>query len=302
MITLYRIFLAGGRNFLRNAWLSTAATAVMTVTLSLMTFSYVSNSALTSTIKSVTDKIDVSIYLKDSVTADQVKALEAQFKSTSNVQEVKFITKAAALADYRQQNSANKKLLEAISETDNPLPASLQIKVKDPNNLASVSNVINKPEVKDLQSDPASYSGDRKVTVDRIVHFSNFFQRTSLIASIIFLVISMLIIFNTIRMAIFTRRSEIEIMKLVGATNWFIRGPFIIEAALYGVIAAVVALLFCYGILLGGASKLGSYIDITNTLHVFRAYPFFVIVAEMFAGVLIGATASFLAMGRHLKL
>jgi cell division transport system permease protein len=302
MITFWRIAHAGLRNFFRNAWLSTAATAVMTVTLSLLTFSYISNSALNSTIKSVTQKIDVSLYLKDSVTPAQVKTLEAEFQKSPNVQSVSYLSKADALEAYKKQNVDNLKLLQAISATDNPLPATLQVKVKDPNNLKNIAAIINKPDVRELQSDPASYSGDRKATVDRIVGFSNFFQRTSLVASIIFVVISILIIFNTIRMAIFTRRSEIEIMKLVGATNWFIRGPFIVEAALYGVLAAVIALIFCYGLVLGGASKLTNYIDVSATIHVFRAYPGFVILAELAAGIFIGAVASFLAMSRHLKL
>lgn len=302
MITLWRIIQAGFRNFLRNAWLSTAATAVMTITLILMTFSYISNSALSSTIKSVTDKIDVSMYLKDSVTPDQVKSLQNRFLSDPNVLSVKYLSKADALASYRKQNSTNPKLLQAISETDNPLPASIQVKVKNPNNLASIASVINEASIKALQSDAPSYSGDRKATVDRIIHFSDFFKKTSLVASIIFIVISMLIIFNTIRMAIFTRRGEIEIMQLVGATNWFIRGPFIMEAAMYGVLAATLALFFCYSLLLGGASKLSGYIDITSTITFFKTFPLMVVSIELAAGVLIGTLASFFAMSRHLKL
>jgi cell division transport system permease protein len=302
MITLWRIMVAGARNFLRNAWLSTAATAVMTITLSLMTFSFISNSALTSTIKSVTDKIDVSMYLKDTVTPDQLATVEQQLRAIPDVESLKYLSKADALASYRQQHLGDAKLLEAITEAENPLPASIQVKVKNPNNLQSVADFINKPDVKDLQSDAPSYSGDRKATVDRIVHFSNFFTKTSLIASAIFLIISILIIFNTIRMAIFTRRSEIEIMKLVGATSWFIRGPFIIEAALYGILAAAIALFFCYGVVLVGANKLSSSIDISTTLELFRAHPLLVIFTEVVAGVAIGTTASFLAIGRHLKL
>lgn len=304
MITFWRIVQAGLRNFLRNAWLSTAATAVMTVTLTLMTFSFISNSALSSTIKTVTDKIDVSVYLNANVTPDQVNTLKSSLLSNSNVSSVSYLTQAQAVADYRAQNQNNTQLLQALDVAGDALPASIQVKAKDPNKLAGIAATINLPQNKALQDPtaPPSYSGNRKTTVDRIVHFSNFFRRASLVASILFVAISIMIIFNTIRMAIFTRREEIEIMKLVGATSWFIRGPFLVEASFYGLIAAAAAVLLCYGLLLGSAGKLGSYIDISNVTMLFRNNPIAVIAAEALAGIVIGAGSSLLAMARYLKL
>lgn len=304
MITFWRIFQAGLRNFLRNAWLSAAATVVMMVTLILMTFSFISNQALSHTIKSVTDKIDVSVYLLPSVTQAQVDSFEQRLLSSANVSGVSYVSQAQAVADYRDQNKGNPQLLQALDIAGNALPASIQIKAKDPKKLDAISAVVNQPDNKVLldPNAPPSYSGNRKATIDRIVHFSSFFQKTSLIASVIFVVISILIIFNTIRMAIYTRREEIEIMQLVGATNWYIRGPFLVEAGLYGVIAASLALVFCYGLLLSGASKLSNYIDISSTVTLFRHYPFVVVLAELVAGILIGAASSLLAMIRYLKL
>ncbi|HSH31176.1 MAG TPA: permease-like cell division protein FtsX, partial [Candidatus Saccharimonadales bacterium] len=242
MITFWRIILAGGRNFLRNAWLSTAATAVMTVTLVIILSSFISNTALTATIKTIVNKIDVSIYLSDSVTPEQVKTFQSKLSSTENVQSVKYVSKAEALEIYKQQNRNNPTLLNAVSDPEiaKGIPASLQIKAKDPKKLDSIVALVARPEIKPLVSE-FSYEGDRKTTIDRIVQVSNFLKTTGLAASLLFTVISILIIFNTIRMAIFTRRSEIELMKLVGAPNWFIRGPFLFEAALYGIIAAIIA-------------------------------------------------------------
>jgi len=304
IITFWRIFQAGLRNFLRNAWLSAAATAVMMVTLILMTFSFISNQALTHTIKSVTDKIDVSVYLLPTVTPDQANSFEQRLEATPNVASVSYVSQAQAVANYKSENANNPQLLQALDIAGGALPASIQIKAKDPTKLDAIAGVVNQPINKTLQdpSAPPSYSGNRKTTIDRIVHFSSFFKKISLVASIIFVVISILIIFNTIRMAIYTRREEIEIMKLVGATNWFIRGPFLIEAGLYGVIAAVLALLFCYGLLLSGASKLGNYIDISSTVTLFRHYPVVVVLCEVIAGIAIGVTSSLLALLRYLKL
>lgn len=304
LVTTLRITKTGLRNFIRNAWLSSAATAVMTITLTLVAVSYISNAALSSTIKSVVDKIDVSVYLKDSDTPEQLKAFKTRLEQTPNVAGVKYLSKSDALAEYRKQNASNAKLLEAITDADNPLPASLQIKAKDPNKLQDISDVVSRAEFKPLiqDHDGVSYGGDRKATIDRIIQTSNFFKTTGLVASLLFVIISTLIIFNTIRMAIFTRREEIEIMKLVGATSWYIRGPFIFEAALYGIIAAVIALVVIYTLVVGGAPRLSNYID-TRTITDFLKHNILLVTAiELAIGIGIGTLSSLFALKRYLKL
>lgn len=305
VLTAVRITKTGLHNFVRNAWLSTAATAVMTVTLSLVAVSYIANQALTSTIKGVVSKIDVSVFLNDADTPDQINALRAQLQQQPNVEAVKFVSKSDALKEYEQQNANNPKLLEAVTAADNPLPASLQIKAKNPNNLDPIVSVVSQPANKKLltaDQNAVSYSGSRKATIDKIVQTSNFFRATGFVASILFIIISTLIIFNTIRMAIFTRREEIEIMKLVGATNWFIRGPFIFEAALYGMIAAVIALVFIYGVVLAAAPRLGSYIDIHSVTTYMQQNAPLVALIELSLGMAIGTASSLFALKRYLKL
>lgn len=302
MVQFMRVVQVGLRNFGRNLWLSTAATAVMTVTLSIVITSFFSTSALNATIQSVTDKIDVSIYLQDGTTQDQINKIKQQLFATGNVKAVDYVSKDQALKAYQAANKNNPTLLQAISQTSNPLPASLQVKAKDSRHLDSIAAAINQPDVKAVESDPPSYSGNRKATIDKIIRLSNFIKTAGLIASVMFIVISTLIIFNTIRMAIFTRRDEIEIMKLVGATKWFIRGPFIFEAALYGIIAAIIAVTLGYAVILAGLARLGSYVDVTSTVTFFRAYPALIVLAEIVIGIGIGAFSSLLAMTRYLKL
>ncbi len=304
MLQLWRILQAGSRNFMRNMWLSTAATAVMTITLTIVVVSFISNSALTSTIRGVTNKIDVSIYLKDSVTDQQRQQFENALLADPNVASVAYTSKQQALDSYKAQHANDPTLIQGLQYAGNPLPASFAVKPKDPKNLNSIIAVTNVPQYNAMMDPtaPPSYSGTNKQSINRIVSVSNFFKSSGLIASIIFVTISTLIIFNTIRMAIFTRRDEIEIMKLVGATKWFIRGPFIFEAALYGIIAAVIALSISYALVLGGAPKLASYIDVGSTINFFRSYPALIVLTELFLGIIIGAVSSLLAMSRYLKL
>lgn len=304
MIQLVRIMKTGFRNFFRNLWLSTAATVVMTITLTIILFSYVATTALTSTIAQVVEKIDVSVYLKDSVTPAQASNMKAKLEATPNVESVKYLTKNDALVVYREQNKNNKELLAAVTEADNPLPQSLAIKAKDSTKIDSIIAVVNKQEFKAYlqEKDPISYTGERKKTIDRIIGATNFIKQAGLLASGLFVIISTLIIFNTIRMAIFTRREEIEIMQLVGATNWFIRGPFVFEAALYGIIATFVAVALCYSVVLGAGPKISGYVDTQTIIDVFRGSPFLIVGAELLIGVTIGAVSSLLAMSRYMKL
>jgi cell division transport system permease protein len=304
MIQFFRVLQAGSRNFMRNMWLSTAATAVMTITLTIVIVSFISNQALTNTIKNVTDRIDISIYLRDSVTPVQRDEFQKALEANENVTSVRYISKEEALAAYKEENKDNPTLIQGLEFIGNPVPASFRIQAKDPKKLESVILVTQRPEFKGLL-DPdrqSTYQGDNKETINRIVRISNFFKTTGLAASILFVIISTLIIFNTIRMAIFTRREEIEIMKLVGATKWFIRGPFVFEAALYGIIAAIIAVTLSYALLLGGAAKLANYINIQSTITFFQEYPLLVISGELLIGILIGAFSSMLAMSRYLKL
>lgn len=302
MIQLMRIMQAGSRNFFRNMWLSIAATAVMIVTLTVVLISFISNWALTSTVNGVIEKLDVSVSLNDSVTPAQVKELRGGLEALPNVKSVSYITKAQALAEFRRTNAADPKLLAAVTDTDNPLPQSLAVKAASAGRLDNIVEYIKLPKYQSLLAakDPISYTGKNKRTIDSIVGGSNFLKRLGLIASGLFVVIAILIIFNTIRMAIFTRRDEIEIMKLVGATPWFIRGPFLFEAALYGIIAAIVACVFCYTVLLSLGRHI-SYIDIAATVGFFRTYPVLVAAGALLLGVAIGAFSSLLAMGRYLK-
>lgn len=302
LLTFYRIAIAGTRNFFRNAWLSTAATAVMAVTLIIIMMSVATTMAMNATIKGIVSKIDVSLYLKDTATQEQIKELEQKLLSTTNVSGVRLISKVEALGIYRKQVAGNQKLLDAVTEAENPLPASLQVKTSDPKHMDPIVALVEKPENQQLLAAPPSYSGDRKATIDRIVKVSSFLKSAGLVASFLFVIISVLIIFNTIRMAIFTRKSEIDIMKLVGATNWFIRGPFIFEACLYGVIASVVALLIGYTILTVGGPAVTKYLDINQTVTFFKNYPVLIAIIELSLGIFIGAVSSLLAMTKYLKL
>ena len=305
LITQYRIVRTGLQNFARNLTLAIAAIAVMVITLTIILFSVITNATFANTISQITDKIDISVYLKDDVSADKRQQLISQFKALDNVKTVDFVSKDQALEGYKQANQDKPDLLAAISQTDNPLPASLKIKPKDPNKIEEIRTFIESKDVKALQSDPTSYSGERKDAIDAITKATHFFQRAGIAGVVIFALVSMLIIFNTIRMAIFNRRDELQIMRLLGASTWFIRGPFVVETVTYGLIAAGLSVAICHFLFVVSSTTLGAssfgLLDINYASTYFREHFWIILGLQLSIGIVIGAASSSIATGRYLK-
>jgi cell division transport system permease protein len=305
LITLSRIFKGGVINFIRNAWLAVAAIAVMVITLTIVLFSVIANATFTNTVKQITDRIDISVYLSDDITEEQRTKLVSDLKAKSEVKSIDYVSKEQALERYREQNRNNLDLLLAISQTDNPLPASLQIKPVDPNNIEPIRQFLETEEIKTLQSEQTSYSGDRKEAIDKISQATAFFRRAGIIGVAVFAVISMLIIFNTIRMAIFNRREELNIMRLLGASTWYIRGPFVVETVLYGIIAAILSVVLCNTLFAVSASAFGAsslgLLDITFASDYFADNFWIILAVQLSIGILIGGVSSFVATRRYLK-
>lgn len=303
LISLGRVFSTGAKNFIRNSWLSTAATAIMFVTLIVVTMTFIANMTFTEAIKNLTAKIDISVYLKDGVKPADRERFITQLRSQPNVRQVEYKSKEDALALYREENKNDLELLNAVSLADNPLPATITIQTKDPNKIQDIAAIIAQTQNLALQSDDPSYSGDRKQAIDRIISLADFLRNSGIVASVVFAVISTLIIFNTIRMAIFNRRDEIEIMKLIGASRWYIRGPFLVEASMYGIIAGVVTVVFTAVLLDTQAANIAQYIpEIMYTKNYIIGHEILIAVAVVAVGVFIGIASAMLATKRYLKM
>lgn len=305
MITFSRIVQTGCVNFIRNAWLAIAAMAVMVVTLTIVLFSLITNATFANTIAQITDRIDISVYLKDEVKPSEKDELLKGLRGLPNVKEVKYLSKADALENYKKQNANNPQLLSAISSTDNPLPATILVKPKDLNKIQDIKTYLANDKNNKLQSDEPSYSGDRKAAIDKITHATNILRQVGIFAVLIFTVISVLIIFNTIQMAIFNRRDELTIMRLLGASTWYIRGPFVVENIIYGVFSAIMSVviikvLFIVASQALQATSLG-LLDINYASTYFNSHVWILLTIQLTVGILIGAASSVVATRRYLK-
>jgi cell division transport system permease protein len=305
LIMFERIILTGIINFMRNAWLSIAAMAVMVVTLSIVLFLFIANATFSQTIQDIRDRIDVSVFLVDTISEEQRQGLITKLEDIDNVRSVEYISKEQALKDYIELNKDNIDLQLAITQTDNPLPASLRIKLYNPDIIDELKSYLDQPENKELQSDETSYSGDRKEAIDKIANATTFIRQAGIVGVLVFAFISVLIIFNTIQMAIFNRRDELSIMRLLGASRAYIRAPFLVESMLIGIFAAFISVALCnavFSIASGtlDASSLG-LLDINYASQFFQQRFAEILGIQIATGMLIGFVSSFVATQRYLS-
>lgn len=302
-----RIIRTGAVNFGRNTWLAMAAMAVMVVTLTIILFSVVTSATFNHTITQINNKINISIYLNDSVTDQQRQNLTDQLRGLSQVKDVSYVSKDQALAEYKAQNANNKDLLTAIDETGNPLPASIQVSPVDPGKIDQIQHLLSQPTTIALEDPQAgtSYSGDRKAAIDKIAHATDILKRVGVVAVLVFALISMLIIFNTIQMAIFNRRDELTIMRLLGASTWYIRGPFVVESIMYGIISAIISIVLIDALFIVASSGLQAsslgLLDIGYSNTYFHHNFLWILTMQLGVGIVIGAASSVIATRRYLK-
>lgn len=304
-LTFVRMLRYGINNFTRNSWLTVAATAVMTVTLLVVFVSAVAQNVLSDTTTEVAKKIDRSIYLKTSTTSEQAKPIMDDLKKLSNVDSVTFVSSEQGKQKLAQDNSTDSGKLNALKEATNLIPAAVKITLKDSNNTKQLVTFVKTNEQLQPYIDPnakPTFMSDRKAATDTIAGWTRIAQRGGIAMSALFAGISILVIFNTIRMAIFNRRDEIEMMKLIGAEKSFIRGPFLVEAMVYGFIAAVVATVAGYAGLFVVRDKVADWgVMIAPTIDLATTYVGLVLLGMIFLGALVGVVSSWLATRRYLK-
>ena len=305
-ITFLRMCRYGVNNFTRNAWLTIAATAVMTITLLVVFISFVSHNVLIDTVDQLRDKVNMSIYLKTDTTKEKVDEAVGEIKKLSSVSDVTVRSPQEARDDFVQQNKTDMGTIDAVKEATNKFPWTLNVKVVDINNTTQLAEIVENNKAVSEHVDPdrePSFAGSRRSAIESIGRAADFAQKIGIIASAVFVGISMLIIFNTIRMAIFNRREEIQMMKLIGAERSFIRGPFVVEAIVYGFFAALFATGLGFALILFAAPALQTYdINVGPTIDLVTYYVGFVILAMIGIGAIIGIISSLLATRRYLKI
>lgn len=301
MLPFFRIVRFALQDMFRNFSLS-FMTVLILILLLLSVNTMIAVRVLTGeAITAVKQQIDVSIYFKPTATDTQVSEVRAFVDAFPEVTKTTFLNKDETLGKFRELYQANPAILNSLEELgENPLGATLIVKTREPQDYEKVMNALSLPEY-DKVIDAKTF-GDTQAAISKIQQVTNQIERFTLGLTILFGLISFIIIFNTVRVAIYTQRVEISIKKLVGATNWYVRGPYIVESVLF----SVIALLTSYGLVrlvLGYAEPYLTAVFnrsgiLTNYLgsHILELAAW-----QLGAVVLLTVGTSYLAMRRYLK-
>ena len=295
-----RIFHFGFKNFSRNGWLSVATVAIMTVALivfaGLLLFGYVTHQAAAS----IEDKIDISVYFQTNTSEDQILNIQQSLQGLPEVASVNYTSRDQALTAFQQTHAGDQTVTQAINELDtNPLEASLNIKAKDPSQYGDIANYLTSPNLAQYV-DTVSYTQNQSV-IQRLAKIVTTVEDGGWIAILFLTIIAGLVVFNTIRIAIYSSRDEIGIMRVVGASNSLVRGPFVIEGMLCGAIAALTSLILIAPIIYFVSPYLNVFIPGLELFKYFYTHLAQLLLYELAFGVIIGGLSSFFAVRRYLR-
>ena len=304
-----RILKYGTKGFAQNIWLSIAAMVVMAITLIILFVTIVASVILTNTANMMRDKIDITIYFKPNTSEKVLGELKETIEKDKNIKEVTISTSEQEYEKFVEENANSEDILNVLDDEMKALmiakmQATMRVKVYDVDNLDSIREIVetDKGFQSALDTEMKPTYDVNQVEIATITSWARIARTGGLIMAGVFLVISVLIIFSTIRMAIFSRREEIYMMRLVGADKRFIRGPFLVEAEICGVVAGIVAATVAYFGFMFLSPKLAGYginvDEITNILESNKLI--LVYLAFIVIGVVIGRASAFLAVSKYL--
>ena len=302
LASIYRILVFAWQSFWRNIWLSVVTITIIVLTFISINFLIVVNIISNAATDIIKNKVDVSLYFKPDVVEPQVLEVKTYLSSLTQVKEINYISQQEALEKFRQLHRQDSVIIESLEELEqNPIGATLQIKAKNIEDYPAIMDVLNNSKYNDLILD--KNFDDHQAYISKIKNLSDNIKRIGFFASGIFILIALLIVFNTIRVAIYTHRQEIGVMKLVGATNWFIRSPFLLEAIFYGVIACVVSIAIVYPLLNLIQPHLNQFFlsDEFNLIEHFNKNFWQIFGLELLIVIFLNMVSSSIAIRRYLK-
>lgn len=302
-VNIKRVFRSGFVSFMRNGFVSLAAIFVMTMTLTIIGSLMFLNGIVGEFVTYVENKVDVNVYFTPSAVGEDIQRLASEVENLPEVAYVEFTSAEDALVNFRARHQDDQLTLQALDELgENPFGASLSIKAKNPSQYEGIAQFFN-----DRQYDSAGGSlvdsvnyAQNKTVIDQLQRLTAYVKRFGYAIIALFALTSILITFNTLRLAIYTAREEISVMRLVGATNTYIRSPFIVAGTLYGLISgfAALALFFPLTYFLKDATVAAFNTDIF-AFYVSQFLVFFFTL--LIAGAALGSLSSFLAVRKYLS-
>ncbi len=301
-ISLKRIFKSGFINFWRNSIVAIASILVLTVTLFVIGSLILGTAFLNRTLENIQERVDISVSFRADAPERTILDLKSSLELLPEVRDVTYSSRDQELKAFKERHKDNALLMQSIDEVGNPFGARLSILANDPSQYEAIARFLNNYESESPNQqaiiDQISFKKD---IVDKMVSIIGTSRKIGLAISILLILMSVLVTFNTVSLAIYSSREEISVMRLVGATNFYIRGPFVIEGMISGMIASFIALILLYpstiwiknatASVYGGVNLVSFYV--TNFGQIFLVL--------LVSGILLGLVSSYLAIRRYLR-
>ncbi len=303
-LNLKRIIKSGGQNFSRNAFVSLAAVLIMTITLIVFSTILFASALLNQSLVEIQKKVDVNVYFSPVATEDVVKNIQIDLEKRDDVESVEYVSREQALENFKYRYRKDTDVLEALFELeDNPLGAVLNVKAVNSSQYEGIATYLESTYpsgTEDAIINKINFNENKEI-IDRLTRFIDAGQKLGGIITILFIAISIIITFNTIRLALYISRDEIKVMRMVGATSTYISGPFIVTGILYGIVSSLLTLLALYPLTLWTGRVTADFFSGINIADYYVAHigQFFLMI--FFSAIFIGAVSSFIAVKKYLR-
>ncbi len=299
LLKLGRTFKEGWVIFIRNTWLSIATISVLFLSLFIIGTTLLIGMVSNELIKNIEKNVSISVYFKPDIEENRIDEIKNKIKNDKNVFSVDYISKEDALNRFSEDNKDDPVIKEALNEIgENPLLPSLMIKTKNQSQYNELVKYIENNFSEEINN--INYDKNKDV-IDRLVKIVSTVKNTGIVLGSIFILIAILITFNTIRLSLYVRKKEFEIMRLVGASNLYIKAPTIFEGMFYGFFASLLSFIAIAGIAYSGLPLLNGLISRNNIIK-FYLDNFLIIGGVVLAiGLFVGIVSSFIAIRKYLK-
>ncbi len=298
--SLRRIIILGWQNLARDGGMAAANVFVIMIPVMLVAALLSLKAAGEFIINDLREKVDVSVYFNESAVEDDILRVKDKIKEISGIGQVDYVSKDQALVFFRERHQGNETILESLNEVNgNPLPSSLKVSAASPAQFEQLAALLEQGEYKDLV-DEMNYV-EKKDVINEIFSFMDQARKVGLWLFAILALVSVMVTFNTVRMAIFARKREIGVQRLVGASRWFIRGQFLVEGIIFGFLAAALSFLAAAAICRVAGPALAPALSGMDLWQNYSANLWQMLWAQMAVGVGLGAFSSLIAVSRHLK-
>jgi len=299
-----RVLVGGWKNFARGGAVSAATVLIMTVTLGIVSSLIFLSALLSFTLDTIKNKVDVSVYFVTTASESEILAVKDQLEKLPQVTSITYTSAEEALATFRERHANDQLTLQALDELGgNPLDASLSIRAKDPSEYESIVNFLEATPALSSSGtsiiDRINYAQNKEV-IDRLTLAISATRQVGFAIVLLFALASILIAFATVRLAIYTAKEEIAVMRLVGASNAYIRGPFVITGVITGLVAAALVLLLLIPATWYAGAHTESWFGGFNLAAYYADSILLISALILLSGVVLGAVASVLAIRRYL--